>query len=192
MIGDFDSGRRVVLAGGRRYLCRPPTVRTVDRVLTLFLTEVSALHAAAADVSLTPEEILRVLSGDRRLAEVLDTCVELWGAAPGELVELLADNRDLQVELALAVVGLCDAAWIWSTLHLAEALEAQEQAPIGPEDATTQDAVLCRIAAAFGRPPHELLDWPYGAFVRAVQLGYGSDPLAAHPAMTTTLADLEV
>ncbi len=193
MIRDFDASRRVVLAGGRRFVCRPPTVRTVDRAMAMFEPEILALHAAAREVPLTAGEVLRVVAGDRRMAEVLDTCVEVWGGAPGELVELTGGNRELQVELAQAVLELCNPGWICATLHLDDVLEAPDEVPAVTDEPTTQDAVVCRIAAAFGRPPHEVIDWPYAVFVRALQLGYGSDLSEPAPdgGAKLTLQDLE-
>lgn len=186
---DFiGSQRTVVLDGGRRYVCRPPTVHTVMLALTYFEAEFRAVHAAAhageTPLELGLEEIVRVCAGTR-LARVLDTCVEIWGGAPGELPELVARDVELQVRLALAVLDLCDPAWIYRNLGIDLSAAPGEAGEISDEP-SAMDGAICAIAAAFGRPPAEIPRWPYAAFARAVQLGYGAhgEAPAAAPADT--------
>ncbi len=175
-IGDFIARRTVVVIDGRRFVCRPPTVATVHRLLEAFPRLVHAVAKAVHLDGMTWDEsaardVLAAFVSSPALAGVLDTCCTLHGAAPGELVDLAAGRADVRGRLADAVFGLCDPARIVASLDLPAAVRRAEVAakPGGdpaPADAPARiDTALCVAALRYHVTPLDVTEWPYEAFL---------------------------
>lgn len=166
----FAKRERTVTVEGRRFVCRPPTVDTIDRLYGLYGREIWALghayyhdgHKEIAD----PEALFILLLGEERGAELLSTCV----TAPGETVpvdELLRLMPSAQATLARVVLSLCNVGRIVASLELERATDDQVLAGTteADEDVSGFDAAVIAIAQAHGCSPMELLEWPYEAFL---------------------------
>lgn len=163
----FARRTRVLTVDGRRFVCRPPTVATVARVYELLLGEVWAIAKMVYrdGRELTPDDVLDGLTGDMRFASVLETCVTLHGAAPGELVELLAGNEAMQRRLALCCASLVED-WdaVLESLHLEEfgkALPGEGERPADSDGPSEHEAIVWSVATACGQSPVSVAEWAY-------------------------------
>lgn len=172
MLRDFCARTRVVTFEGRRFVCRPPSVRTIATLLDVLGAEIWALaksyHVDGVREGFEPDAVLGVLLGGARGAAVLATCVDLHAGAPGELEEIAARSDELQRELAVAVLELCDWRRILDDLSLDVAARATPGAVAGGDDVVSeQELLLCALAERFGCAPHAVAEWPYEAFLTA-------------------------
>lgn len=166
---DFTSRERIVSVGGRRFVCRPPTVHTVALFLRLFGLQAAALcEAAARGIELTERDIIEQLVSEGSVAStvsVLETCVttdgtDLWSDA--------ANNITLLRALANVTVSLTDPKRIVEATGLDRALDSPLSKSEGPTIAEDHDAdSVCFVAAHFGSSPTEVVRWPYLAFLAA-------------------------
>jgi len=203
----FARRTRVLVIDGRRFVCRPPTVATVARAYELILGEVWVLAKMVYrdGRELSPDDMLDALTGDLRFAAVLDTCVDLHGAAPGELLELLATNEPLQRRLALACAALVeDWPAVIDSLHVEEFGRAEPGSggSTSDEDEPSEHEVsLWSTATACGLDPQSVADWPYEDLLAArktahwmaeqaaARVSYESDGAPQHRKGTSIRAD---
>ncbi len=179
----FLGERAVLVRGRRRFVCRAPTVATVFRLVASFPGEVLGLYKSASDLSkrgvlvdggLAAALVVVVpllLKRREEFASVLETCVDVWGGAPGELAEALDD-----VPLVVDLVGAClalvdDLPALVETLHLdkflaSQAMGADAEVDVGP---SAQVVALAVLARTFSCDPMTVAAWPYEAFVTMAQ-----------------------
>lgn len=151
-LGDFMRRTAVVYHGGRRFVCRRPSLRAVLLALDLYADAIGALLTLERDESAT-EIDKRALAGalaeqyPERAAQVLALCVE----DQVHTAEVPA--------LAAAVLGLCDLDRIISGLNLADySSGAEPEAPApGPSGLERE---MVRLAERFGTTPEAVMDWP--------------------------------
>ena len=176
MYADFLRNERVVVIDGRRWICRPPTVSTVARLLLLYGPEVWATSRAyyvdgTIGKDVDARSILDAFIGDARAARVLDTCVSLHGGAPGEAAELIAASVALQAELSAAVLSLCNPRRIAASLHLDVAATkdplAREPEPQDGDEPSSLEASILMLAERYRCSPLDVAEWPYEAYLSA-------------------------
>lgn len=184
---------RRVSVGGRTFVCSPPTVGTVDAALDLFGVEIWGLARTAyheeVEAEITVEAALPLFLGGPRAAAVLATCVTCDGA---DVEQILASSPDLQLDIARAVLSMCDVAAVSASLGLER---ATLRIPDGSDVATDPDeapfvpspfhTAIIAMARMHGCSPVEILAWPYALFAGALTLG---DP-RNHPAQERGAAD---
>ena len=160
---DFMSKRTVLLRGGRRIVCRPPTVESFLRFESIFQREIeSTLRVRRRLRSLGPDpvaELLPIFLQDLpRVASVLSSCVELWDGAPGDLEREIENDAGTAEAVALAVLQLCDVPRIASKFD--------EDLPRAPEDGPSlSEQALVKVAETFALDPAAIMAWPYEQFV---------------------------
>lgn len=175
MLTDFMRREKVLRIGGRRFIVRPPTGRTLLMALLRYEREIAAMVSGvqkyretdpeAAD-QLTVSAVARYLASGERGAEVLETCCELVGALPGETREALAHDDAAQRQIAEAAADLLlDPARVGASIAAMFSGTATEFD--GPSDGEVRVYLLAR---AFGVPPQTVLDWPWEQFLAACEL----------------------
>ena len=170
-IASYAAQCRVLVLGGRRYVCRPPTVETVRRFLVAFGYDALALREMARkgnEVVKDYNGIIGVLSVSKLAPWVLESCVTLWGSAPGETEESLTGNAPACADLMRALCTLCDVEAIAKSITLPEPTDVEiEKEEDGPDN---QDVAVCCLAREYGVAPHTVVDWPYETFVTALEV----------------------
>ena len=169
-IASYAAQCRVLVLGGRRYVCRPPTVETVRRFLVAFGYDALALREMARkgnEVVKDYNGIIGVLSVSKLAPWVLESCVTLWGGAPGETEESLTGDSQRCADLMRALCTLCDVEAIAKSITLPEATDVELKEEDGPDN---QDVAICCLAREYGVAPHTVLDWPYETFVTALEV----------------------
>lgn len=177
----FVSRRRLVLHGGRRYLCRRPPFGVVIRFLELYGAEI---RAAAQHLipEISQEAALGILipiflgwrpgESDSRAGELLEQCVET-AEGPGFIWEAVTLDRDLAPKLVRAILSLTDIDAILRMTNLREAARRPDPAVEQPETEGAgfdeQLAGLLLMCGAIGISPREVMDWPAEAVERANQ-----------------------
>lgn len=173
-------GRTVVTHGGRRFVCRAPSCRTVILALSHFSLQILGARltfrknpAAFAGLSAQMRAglVLREIPAESwpAVGQVLESCCELYGGAPGEIEELLAaeGGRTLASELIAGVAALCDVGRLVEACELdkrVEELESDEELPeatAGDDGPLPMEIIVTRIAERFGQAPHQVMEWPY-------------------------------
>lgn len=175
MLADFIRRQSIVIAGGRRFVVRPPSGATVLTALYHYEHEIGALVSGIQKVRaenpdappVTVADVARYLAGGARGAAVLATCCEMWGAAPGETEEALARDDAAQVEVAVACASLLtDASRVGAAIAAmfggAPGVESD-----GPSDGEVK---VYLVAREFGVTPQDVLDWPYETLLSVLQL----------------------
>ena len=171
----FLGERTVLVRGRRRFVCRPPTVATVFRLVASFPGEVLGLYKSASALAakgITVEGgvasslvvVLPLLLKRREeFASVLETCVEVWDAAPGELAAVIDGDVPLVVDLVASCLDLVeDLPALVETLHLDKFLADQESGAeaeinVGP---SAQVVALAVLARTFACDPMAVAAWP--------------------------------
>ena len=114
--------------------------------------------------------MLRHLNNRARLAQVLSTCCELHGGAPGELEELIEGEggRSLAVLLVEGVLWTCDLSRIIEAAELdARVAEMEKERTTAPQETETpsevsaMEIIAAILAERFSCAPHEVMTWPY-------------------------------
>lgn len=169
MLAYYLPRQRVITDGGRRLVCRPPSVHTVALALHVWQTRIAALLSDLHPETHPSEvELVGLFLGDERAAAVLATCCELHGAVPGETEEYLRGRADMQARAALAVLELCDPASIVRALGFgsdpSQAPEPERSREIAPD---AESSYYLAVARAYHVSPLALADWPYDAFLAA-------------------------
>jgi len=167
----FVPRQRLVLHGGRRYLCRRPPFGVVLRFLELYAPELAAC-AQHVDASLDRAALLdaclpffvRPWHGkeDLRAGELLEHCV-ITSEGAGFVWQAAAADPTLAELLARAVLSLTDFDAILRMVKVpavpAETAEAEPaEADLDPFD--EQLAGLLVMTATLGVSPREVYDWP--------------------------------
>ena len=164
---DLLNRETTVVIGGRRVVCRPPTIQTVLAVLGLYRDELrvfleSPMAAAAPDDIQAALEVL-FLADSRRARIVLSTCCRCDDGQELPLFEDLAP-------LAVAVLSICRPQKIASRLDVDPLRRPAED---GPDDSAGADGgesvdPLARAVVDTGLwfrlSPLEVAEWPYEAF----------------------------
>lgn len=170
-IASYAAQSRVLVIGGRRYVCRPPTVETVRRFLVAFGLDSLALREMSrrgSEVVKDYNGIIGVLSTSRLAPWVLESCVTLWGSAPGETEESLTGNPQWCADLMRTICTLCDVEAIAKSITLPEPTDVEiKTEDEGPDN---QDIAICCLAREYGCAPHAVLEWPYETFVTALEV----------------------
>ncbi len=170
----FRRVERVVRVGERRFVCRPPTLEALVRLLMLYPLEVQAIQGARLEhpeLPATLDDLLPLFLADRaRAATVLEACVALHGGVPGEARELLTADAGALEAIARAVVALCDVEALARDLPPPHAKDSSPPELPADEQDSTWDIALCGVGRAFGVPPHELYAWPAEAVLAAIRI----------------------
>ena len=164
---DFTSERRVLIRGTRRFIIRRPTCDTIARLTARYALEILALrktHHEAKGLA-GPREMLQIalpiFTADlERLGAVLESCVDIWDAAPGELEAAVAGSRELAEALVLEVLKLSDVPRLCSLLGLDQPMEAADEAQ---DEAIVEpfDLMLGAVADHFGTDPFRVMGWDF-------------------------------
>ena len=170
----FLPERRVLIHGARRFVVGPPTVAAGHSILLRFGPEIracaKAFRTSPAMFAGDPVGIAVaafISPADPRLGECLHHCVEMEGAAPGDLEQVVAADHELATKLVFAVFGLCDLPRIVRSLGL-EQLGAEGQSP-EPEGVSDGELQILRAAEIFGIDPRAVLDWPIEMLVSVTE-----------------------
>ena len=154
---------RVVSVGGRRYICRPPTVATYllssGTILDFILSSLRALRDAGVLDDAKVEDLLHPALTSPSTAELIATCCELDEAAPGELLDKLRQDFDLRVMIASECLSLCDVAEVARMAGISLDSSKSSATASDPEE----DVVahwLCDLAELYSCAPHDVLRWP--------------------------------
>jgi len=170
-------GNTVVLHEGGRYVCRPPTCETVLLAMEHFGAELlgcrMAYRSNAAVYATVPiQVVLSTINDARRLAQILATCCELHGGAPGEIADRLAGKggRELAAKLIAGVLAVCDLGHLIEATELDRQVDEIEKQPAEASTPTQDGPAAMEILAAmlgerFGIAPHEVMAWPYLAVI---------------------------
>lgn len=157
----------MLVHGTRRFIIRKPTCDTIARLTSGFALEITALHTTYHEAGQAGSELLAValplfLSDLPRAARVLDSCVELWQGAPGELGDLVSADRPLAQALTVAVLGLSDVPRLCRLLGLDQPPDEAE--PGLPEEISEPfDLMLGAVADHFATDPFVVMGWPFEA-----------------------------
>lgn len=174
---DFLRERAVVVRGSQRFIVTKPKLRTIIALLSRFPAQVYSIRKvyAESEEPISVEDLVPVfVAGDRTAAaEVLETCCELHGGYPGEVVDCLKANDDLILRVIYAALSLCDPERIASSLDLdrvddpAPSDPSTELADPGPTD---QEISIVVLAERFGCEPTEVMEWPYESFLSTSEI----------------------
>jgi hypothetical protein len=163
----FIARQRLVLHGGRRYLCRRPPFGVVLRFLELYKAEIMAcaqhVDAAmerAAMVDACLPFFVRPWHGkqDPRAGELLEQCVTA-GEGPGFVWQAASGDPELAELLARAVLSLAD----FDAILRMVTLPTQEAPAAEPGDASPSDDQLTGflvMTTTIGVSPSEVYGWP--------------------------------
>lgn len=170
----FSPRSAVASLEGRRFLCRPASLHTLELALSLFGGEIAkvaqAYYAGGAPEEADPvEALIPLFFQDQRGAELLDSCVELIGGQPGELVEVLANRFEAQAELARIVALLSDLPRVVRWLNLEKSLDPAPTPP-DPDGIPPLDAVAAALAGIHHVSPFIVFTWPADAVVALFDL----------------------
>ncbi len=169
----FIERRRLVKHGAVEYRCQPLTMAAVLRAVELFGLEIEAVLRTWNELKELDgyEEHIRVmfLGSRHRLAEVLAECV-----TPADGLAEALGSRELAEELLDGVLTATGPLGpIFEDLGFTARVDGEtaELADIGDRfeelGIDARDLSVCRVAAAFGRSPFEVMRWPYTAFLAA-------------------------
>lgn len=189
MLADWLRQETVIVEGGRRFVCRPPTVRTITLALSAFAPLIRMLARQWAE-SDTPwdeaatERLLAVMGKDPQSTAILASCVTLHGAAPGDFEEAVRSNDALRCALFLACAKLIDGERAWAEVQC-----VLEESPSG--DGGNPDAGLLAMARLAGLHPLDLFELPYGLYLSLRDIAHPqTDEDAADNIGTGSLDDL--
>lgn len=154
---------RGIEVGGRRFVCRPPTLATVALAMEVFSVEFWALarayyHEGRTEVA-DALGIIGLLCGER-MAAVLETCVS--GQIPSD--------RDGQRALCEVVLAMTDVRALIASLNLSEATRSESIEDVArTEDDGSGLSVFDEVAIALGQrlgcSPRDVYDWPYDGYL---------------------------
>ena len=159
---DWMPRSSLVDIGGRRYECRPPTLRSVLVCLSACREEI----AAVARITANPEysfsddpvsDIAPLFAASAGIRAALDgTCRAVDGGP-------LPDDPAVLTHLICACLDHVDAVSLAATLDIT----ASPSGGGGDDALSGFDLKLCSLAHRFGVTPFALMEWPYDAFVTA-------------------------
>lgn len=164
---DFAPQSRVVNVGGRRCVCRPPTLAVVHRFLSLFWAEVAATASAygqGAEWDVSPiDDLLSLFTRDERCDWVLCQCVDDYDSG----------DEATRETLCRAVLSLCDVSRIVASLNLdaagptiAKVLD--NRIDEDAEAAVSEAAIgVCLLAERLNMTPLDVMQLPYEAYLTA-------------------------
>lgn len=167
MVRDYFYERAVVVHGTRRYVVHKPTCETVAKFTALYSLEIQALvntWKQANGLGSDPVAVCLVafLPDLERVASVASTCVELVGGAPGEMEEIVAQDRDLARKLFLAALTTCDPERIVSLTSILEEPDLFQAKPKRLK-VTSFEVMISILAERYGVTPFDVMRWPYEA-----------------------------
>lgn len=162
MIADWMRRELVITHGGRRFVCRPPSLRTVSLALGAFLPVFQATSRAWAESGAewdtgASERLLGVVCDGPAVIPVLSSCATLVGGEPGQLDELLADDQVLRLLLARVALAMLDIGLVLANAQ--DLLAAGDDGPAGDDE-----TALLSVAMLLRLPPLEVMELPYGLF----------------------------
>jgi len=162
--------RTVVLNRGSRVVCRAPTVRTILLLLAHGAKEIHALRRAVGE-GVDPERAARTVveMQPEKAAHLLATCCTVEGVPRDETEGALAASPALILAAFGGVLSACDAPSIAAAMGLGPLTDdAQAEDATGAAAEDRSEAAIVAVAYAFGKAPHEIMDWPYEAFVSSM------------------------
>lgn len=167
----FVRRQSVVHVRGRRIVCRPPTVAAILTLLEYYGREIwsaarSFYHDGGEWAKDGVEDLLPLFLADGRCLEVLRHCTDLDVNEDGV-------PPDVAEAVARAVIGLCAPGWIAEQLELREITAAPEpgEADGEPEPSLSPiEAAVVQLARSHGCSPFDVMDWPYEAFMLALDV----------------------
>jgi hypothetical protein len=164
----FRERQAVVESEGRRFICRPPTVETLDLAFLLFGDEIvklaRAYYVEGGGWLFGPEEdLIPLFIADARGAFLLATCVDAEQRRGASKHELFT-SRPLRLLLASACVGLCDFESVLDGLKLGDVLDMAAE----PGELSGIDSSVLVVARSCGLSPFEVMRWPMDSFVSVV------------------------
>lgn len=168
-------GRRVqVRRGDRVFVVRPPTVATVVVALATLRDEITAIAKAAKEVPgiLDRDSWVATLSpavtvgSATAIGAALETCISVIGGAPGDVEAAVLEDHGLRLELVVAVFSLTS---LQKLLPDETARAVLTESTREPEGQSFEDSIYA-AASVLGVPPHELADWPFEVFLRALEV----------------------
>lgn len=161
----FGGDRRIVHAGGRAIECRPPTVETLRRFLTVYGAQVYALsvHARSSQgEAVSVAAVVELFAAEPLAWWVLATCAEPVG---GHWSDLETFGRSSLVAIATACMSMCNVE------RCAKAIETKEPGPQSAvPDVDAHDVMICELAKAYHCAPHDVLLWPVESWLSALEV----------------------
>lgn len=178
---DLIGERRLVVVAGRRFIVRPPTVRTFYLALECFGSEIAIVRSAARKAEGGLSVAVAVAPfltdpGHTRLARVLKTCVEFPIGLEGDFERVLADDDATAMELALTVADMIDVKGLDAMLTPPDAQRVEPGESDGPSD---ESALVFGCAERFHIDPMAVMEWPAGVFADVVAAFSRPEPQAA-------------
>lgn len=192
----------VVIHDGRRYIVRAPTLATVLLASGLFPEEVAAFAKVAVenpavltggrDVWAGVISDMRLDVSDGRAGEVLESCCALMGGGPGDVLVHTSADAELAVNLAGAVLSLCDVpkcfeAAGWGKVGKKSIEELESGKPEGWFDpgARNLEIGLYNLAKEFHCSPGDVMCWPFEFVVMTNEIR----GILANPASAAAITD---
>ena len=175
---DFITERRVVTHSGRRFVVTKPSCEAVTLALSRLGGTILACrgafikspHLFTGDLVAT---FLPFFSDTPALAEVLASCVNLHGGAPGETEAALEEDSALREKIVRALVEVSDLGRIVSLLDLDDLArkltsEPETGAPgeipePGKSGPSPMELLCVGLAERYGCSPFGVMGWPYEA-----------------------------
>ena len=186
MLFDFVPQQFSVEAGGRSFVCRPPSLRALFLFLSEFRAQVYAIARGVREAgqSVEVEQVLPLFAGAPAFPWVLTECVTSPGLERHQVVQLLRGDPSLQTACAMQCLALCDVGRIVRWLD-AERLAADDPAATPAEAPAPETEVpsdmeisLCEIAQRYGQSPMAVMGWPVEAFVTATAVAAVARPMS--------------
>lgn len=179
----FGGDRRIVLTGGRRIVCRPPTVETMRRVLTVYGAQIYALsvHARRGDAEpVSVAAVVELFASDSMAWWVIASCAE---PVDGHWSDLASMSRESLATIANECLRMVDLP------RCAKAIETRDAGPqsVVP-DIDAHDVMICHLAQSYHCAPHDVMSWPVEAWLSALEV---ANFQTAEPEAVTTEYDLE-
>lgn len=186
MLFDFIPQQYSVEAGGRLFVCRPPTLRALFLFLSAFRVQVYAMARGVREAGqpVEVEQVLPLFVGAPTFPWVLAECVTSPGMERNQVVQLLRGDTGLQASCAMQCLALCDVGrivrWIDSEKLAADnpAATPAEMTQAETEVPSDMEIAICELAQRYGQSPMDVMRWPIEAFVAALAVGATARPMS--------------
>ena len=158
-----------------KFICTPPTYQTVLAFVDRFATKIYGVHEASKrDPSMTTRETLvTFFAAEELIGEVLETCVELHGGCPGDVIDCCKAHPLLIIKLMNGVLATCNIDNIIKAMDLKVAFEPKERDPMefGADAPPVQMYGIKDLSFEYKVPPHVIMEeWPFEQIVALSQL----------------------